>query len=182
MHIKYWSCLSSKLDNFSSLIFVTVTPTSATVATVATTADGIQTTAATTADDILTRAVPVPTTAAPIGCKTTSKGREYNGSLSTTRGGLTCQRWDSNYPHSYVFLLIILTTWPRTGISDIQVFRVILLYTLLQKEVHIDFAKFPRWPWVNDPDLGSCRFCQIILTDQLIKLKWPEVSDLGTEK
>ena len=31
------------------------------------------------------------------------------------------------------------------------------------KEVHIDLPHFSRWHWVTDPDLGSCRFCQMVL-------------------
>ncbi len=30
--------------------------------------------------------------------------------------------------------------------------------------MHIDSPQFSRWPWVTDPDLGSCRFCQMVLT------------------
>ena len=65
-------------------------------------------------------------------------------------------------------------------------------YTDSPREVHIDLPQFSRWPWVTDPDLGSCRFCQMVLTaicksysqDQLTKLKWPEVGvgDLGTSE
>ncbi len=44
------------------------------------------------------------------------------------------------------------------------------------KEVHIDLPQFSRWPWVTDPDLGSCRFCQMVLTarpiDKIKKLGW----------
>ncbi len=61
------------------------------------------------------------------------------------------------------------------------------------KEVHIDSPQFSRWPRVTNPDLGSCQFCQMVLTaickrphsqDQLTKLKWPKVgvSDLGTSE
>ncbi len=58
-----------------------------------------------------------------------------------------------------------------------QLFRILLYWHhrlhSSPKEVHIDFVQFSRWPWVTDPDLGSCRFCQ---------WKWPEVGvgDLGT--
>ncbi|CAH1776938.1 unnamed protein product [Owenia fusiformis] len=34
-------------------------------------------------------------------CKATSKGREYVGTKSTTLKGHTCQRWDSQTPHSH---------------------------------------------------------------------------------
>ncbi len=45
------------------------------------------------------------------------------------------------------------------------------------KEVHIDLPQFSRWPWVTDPDLGSCRCCQMVLT-VIIKMicgrgRWP---------
>ncbi len=75
-------------------------------------------------------------------------------------------------------------------------FRVVSSYGLVgytlhssPKEVHIDLPLFSRWPWVTDPDLGSCHFCQMVLTaicKRLLrpfsKLKLPEVGvcDLGT--
>ena len=34
-------------------------------------------------------------------CKMTMMGKEYEGSLSVTENGRTCQRWDSQSPHSY---------------------------------------------------------------------------------
>ncbi len=32
------------------------------------------------------------------------------------------------------------------------------------KEVHIDSPQLSGWPWVTDPDLRSCLFCQMVLT------------------
>ena len=31
------------------------------------------------------------------------------------------------------------------------------------KEVHTDFIQFSWWPWVTDPDPGSCQICQMVL-------------------
>ncbi len=31
------------------------------------------------------------------------------------------------------------------------------------KELHIDFIHFFWWPWVTDPDPGSCQVCQMVL-------------------
>ena len=56
--------------------------------------DETTTAVVTTAASALTTAA-IPTT----GCKTTAQGREYNGTLSTTKSGHTCQQWDVNTPH-----------------------------------------------------------------------------------
>ncbi len=31
------------------------------------------------------------------------------------------------------------------------------------KEMHLFWTHFSRWPWVTDPDPGSCTFCQMVL-------------------
>ena len=33
-------------------------------------------------------------------CRDSEQGIDYIGNLATTRSGKTCQRWDSNFPHS----------------------------------------------------------------------------------
>ena len=30
-----------------------------------------------------------------------SKGQDYTGTIAVTKDGVTCQRWDSNTPHSH---------------------------------------------------------------------------------
>ena len=39
--------------------------------------------------------------ARPDECKRTKMGLEYNGLETKTRSGLTCQRWDSQFPHRH---------------------------------------------------------------------------------
>ncbi len=34
------------------------------------------------------------------GCKLTTRGQDYMGVTSVTQGGITCQRWDTNSPHT----------------------------------------------------------------------------------
>ncbi len=34
-------------------------------------------------------------------CKSTTQGREYSGTLSTTKSGLTCQNWNLQSPHPH---------------------------------------------------------------------------------
>ena len=39
------------------------------------------------------------------------------------------------------------------------------VYTLLQKKCTLIYPSLPQWPWITDPDLGSCRFCQMVKTN-----------------
>ena len=36
-----------------------------------------------------------------VECKKTSRGAEYRGTAHTTKSGLTCQRWDAQYPNRH---------------------------------------------------------------------------------
>ena len=46
----------------------------------------------------------------------TSKGGDFRGTISQTRKGLTCQRWDSQFPHRHMH--ITPETHPNDGLEE----------------------------------------------------------------
>ncbi len=52
------------------------------------------------------------------------------------------------------------------GMKDTMVLIALICSNLHSspKEVHIDLPQFSWWPWITDPDLGSCQLCQMVLT------------------
>ena len=38
-----------------------------------------------------------------VECRSSVEGAEYMGTVSTTVGGLTCQRWEDQFPHNHTY-------------------------------------------------------------------------------
>lgn len=53
-------------------------------------------------------------------CKITKKGVEYTGTLRVTKSGRTCQRWDSQSPHTHGFTAHF--KYPELSVSNAQNF------------------------------------------------------------
>ena len=49
-------------------------------------------------------------------CKMTGKGGEYRGTISTTRKGVKCQRWDEHFPHRHDS--ITPKKYPNSGLDE----------------------------------------------------------------
>ncbi len=71
--------------------------------------------------------------------------------------------------------MTILLSWIFTrGTTPMRTFDMAVLHALhsSSKETQLLWTYFPRWPWVTDPDPGSCTFCQMILRVTCKKLLW----------
>ena len=56
-----------------------------------------------------------------------------------------------------------LPSYKGRGPSDRKCFPHLKYVHSSSKETQLFWTHFARWPWVTDPDPGSCTFCQMIL-------------------
>ena len=67
------------------------------------------------------------------------------------------------------FWLFILWYWSwenktKFGCEDIQLYNLLWKgHVHSSKETQLFWTHFSLWPWVTDPEPGSCTFCQMVL-------------------
>lgn len=80
-------------------------------------------------------------------CKMTSKGLDYNGDVSTTISGKTCQRWDSQNPHRHSFFrLQEQAHLNKNYCRNPSYYSDLWCYTT---------DRNTRWEWCNVPVCGN---------------------------